>query len=493
MDVPYSAPYASARATIPPVSAEATTVMWFRRDLRVDDHPALERAASRGGVVALWVADPALLGASHHRAPKRLRFLRGCLEALDAVLADRGIRLVVRSGDPAQVVSAVAREAGADLVVATDDVTPYSRRRDAAVAEALSADGVAFEPVGGPWRVPPGDLAGSKGYGYLVFTPFWRAWDQVPVAARIAPPDQLHGPTLPSEGLGMLPAGEPPIAAGPDAARGRLEEFIRSGAVDRYGDDRDVLAEDGTSHLSADLRMGVLSPAQVGRAIGAADGLRASRVPFWRQLAWRDFYAHHMARHPEIAEGALKPAYRAMQWDDDPALLAAWREGRTGFPLCDAGMRQMRETGWMHNRARMVAASVLVKDLLVDWRHGEAEFMRRLVDGDPANNNGGWQWTAGTGTDAAPYFRVFNPVLQAKRFDPTGAYVRRWVPELAGVPDRFIHEPWRMDDAMQAEAGCVIGRDYPAPVVDHALRRDEAIARYKDADARYAERLGAAA
>lgn len=467
--------------------------MWFRRDLRVDDHPALAAAAARGRMVALWVADPALLHAPHHRAPVRLRFLRACLEALDAELADRGVRLVVRSGDPADVLPAVAREAGADLVVATADVTPYSRRRDDGVRAALGEEEVGFECIGGPWRVAPGDLAGSKGTGYLVYTPFWRAWEQVPVDSRIAPPEVLDGPVLASEGLDMLPAGDAPIAAGPRAARERLEEFIRSGAVDRYGDDRDMVADDGTSHLSADLRMGVLSPAQVGRAIGAGKGLRASRVPFWRQIAWRDFYAHHMARHPEVAGAALKPAYRAMEWDDDPVLLEAWREGRTGFPLCDAGMRQMRATGWMHNRARMVAASVLVKDLLVDWRHGEAEFMRRLVDGDPANNNGGWQWTAGTGTDAAPYFRVFNPVLQAKRFDPTGAYVRRWVPELKDVPDRFIHEPWRMDEATQEEAGCVIGRDYPAPVVEHAIRRDEAIARYKDADARHAAALEAAA
>ena len=200
-----------------------------------------------------------------------------------------------------------------------------------------------------------------------------------------------------------------------------------------------------------------------------------------------------MARNPGVARAALKPAFRAIEWDDDPVLFEAWREGRTGFPLCDAGMRQMRATGWMHNRARMVAASVLVKDLLVDWRLGEAEFMRGLVDGDPANNNGGWQWTAGTGTDAAPYFRVFNPVLQARRFDPDGAYVRRWIPELAGVPDRFIHEPWKMDEQTQRDAGCMIGTDYPAPVVDHALRRDEAIARYKDADVRWAATAEAAA
>jgi deoxyribodipyrimidine photo-lyase len=371
--------------------------------------------------------------------------------------------------------------------VVTDDVTPYSRRRDAAVAHALASAGVAFEAIGGPWRVPLDDLAGSSGNGYLVFTPFFKAWDQVPVNPRIAPPAALEGPDIPSDGLGALPAGDPLIAAGPAAARARLEAFIRSGHADAYADGRDDLAADATSHLSADLRMGVLSPAQVGRAIGAGDGPPAARQAFWRQLAWRDFYAHHMQRHPVVAGAALKEHFRAIEWDDAPELLEAWREGRTGFPLVDAGMRQMAATGWMHNRARMVCASVLVKDLLLDWRRGEAVFMRGLLDGDPANNNGGWQWTAGTGTDAAPYFRVFNPFLQAKRFDPTGAYVRRWVPELAEVPDRYIHEPWTMPQAEQDASGCHIGTDYPAPIVDHATRRVEAIERYKAAGGRYEE------
>jgi deoxyribodipyrimidine photo-lyase len=475
------------RATLGGVTASPRTVMWFRRDLRVDDHPALAAAAARGEVVALWVADPALLTAPHHRAPVRLRFLRACLEALDTQLRDLGIGLVVRDGDPAQVVPAVAAEAGADRVVVTDDVTPYSRRRDAAVAHALASAGVAFEAIGGPWRVPLDDLAGSSGNGYLVFTPFFKAWDQVPVNPRIAPPAALEGPDIPSDGLGALPAGDPLIAAGPAAARARLEAFIRSGHADAYADGRDDLAADATSHLSADLRMGVLSPAQVGRAIGAGDGPPAARQAFWRQLAWRDFYAHHMQRHPVVAGAALKEHFRAIEWDDAPELLEAWREGRTGFPLVDAGMRQMAATGWMHNRARMVCASVLVKDLLLDWRRGEAVFMRGLLDGDPANNNGGWQWTAGTGTDAAPYFRVFNPFLQAKRFDPTGAYVRRWVPELAEVPDRYIHEPWTMPQAEQDASGCHIGTDYPAPIVDHATRRVEAIERYKAAGGRYEE------
>jgi len=481
------------RVTIRPVISSSTTVMWFRRDLRVDDHPALAASAARGEVVALWVADPALLRAPHHRAPIRQRFLRACLEALDAELRALGIPLVVRAGPPHEVVPRVAREAGADMVHVTGDVTPYSRRRDEAVAGALGGDGVGFSAIGGPWRVPPDDVAGTSGNGYLVFTPYFRAWDAHPVADRIPPPDALVGPVLDSDGLAALPDGDPPIPAGPAAARSRLEDFIRSGAVDRYGEARDMPGTDGTSHLSADLRMGVLSPSQVGRAIGGARGIPDARQPFWRQLAWRDFYAHHMARHPGVASAALKPAFREITWDDDPALLAAWRDGRTGFPLCDAGMRQMAATGWMHNRARMLAASVLVKDLLIDWRRGEAVFMRGLVDGDPANNNGGWQWTAGTGTDAAPYFRVFNPVLQAKRFDPDGAYVRQWIPELRDVPDSHIHEPWRMDIDTQRASNCMIGVDYPAPIVEHALRRVEAIDRYKDADARFAAREGAAA
>jgi len=461
--------------------------MWFRRDLRVDDHPALTAAADRGSVVALWVADPALLGAPHHRAPMRLRFLRASLAALDDELRAHGISLVVRGGDPALVVPTVVAEAGADRVHVTDDVTPYARRRDEAVAAALHGAGADLRAIGGPWRVAPTDLGGLSGNGYLVFTPYFNAWDAIPLAGRVAAPLQMDGPVLHSDGLCALPEGDPPITAGPVAARARLEAFISSGDVDRYGDVRDDMAADATSHLSADLRMGVVSPAQVGRAIGAGDGVANSRRPFWRQLAWRDFYAHHMARHPQVARRALKERFRDIEWDDDPLLFAAWCEGRTGFPLVDAGMRQMAATGWMHNRARMVCASVLVKDLLFDWRRGEAVFMRGLVDGDPANNNGGWQWTAGTGTDAAPYLRVFNPFLQAKRFDPMGTYVRRWVPELAAVPDRWIHEPWTMPAAEQDLAGCRIGVDYPEPIVDHALRRVEAIKRYKDAGGRFEE------
>jgi deoxyribodipyrimidine photo-lyase len=271
------------------------------------------------------------------------------------------------------------------------------------------------------------------------------------------------------------------VPAGPAAARQAIVEFITSGAADRYGDARDELGRDGTSHLSTYLRFGMCTTAQIGRALGLPGALSPGRQAFWRQLCWREFYAHHLARTPQVATAALREDLRNIAWDNDPAHIEAWRAGRTGYPLVDAAMRQLAECGWVHNRARMVTASFLVKDLLVDWRIGETIFMQGLIDGDPANNNGGWQWVAGTGTDAAPYFRVLNPVLQAKRFDPDGHYVRRYIPQLRDVPTKWIFEPWRMSAADQQAAGCVIGSDYPAPIVEHKTARVRALARYEAA------------
>lgn len=458
-----------------------TTLVWFRRDLRVADLPTLDAAARRGDVVCAFCIDPVLLGRRHHQAPTRLRFLRAGLEALDRALAERGVRLVVRTGDPAQVIPGLAAEAGADLVVWSADHTPFARARDARVREALAAARLAGQEHEDDLLAGVDDLPGRDGNGYLVFTPFWKAWSQIPVPAHAPAPDRLAGPELPSAGLDGLPSGDPPIPAGPDAARERLVEFIRSGSADRYGEERNTLAEDGTSRLSAYLRLGMCTPAQVGRALGLPGGISSGRAAFWRQICWREFYRHHMARHPEVARHALRPALRDVTWEGGAADLAAWARGETGYPLVDAAMRQMAAEGWIHNRGRLVVASFLVKDLLVDWRRGETVFMQGLVDGDPANNNGGWQWTAGTGTDAAPYFRVMSPIRQAERFDADGEYVRRWVPELRDVPTRVIHEPWRMDDAEQRAAGCRIGADYPAPRVDHSERRKRVVELYEQA------------
>jgi deoxyribodipyrimidine photo-lyase len=335
------------------------------------------------------------------------------------------------------------------------------------------------EEVAGDQVAEPDDLPGRAGGGHRVFTPFWRAWRDLPLPAHIPAPSGLRSPRVSGDDLSRLPAGDPPLPAGAQAARRRLVRCIRDGDADRYDRTRDLPGEDATSHLSAYLRLGMCTAPQIGRGLGLPGDLPPGREAFWRQVCWREFLHHHLARHPQVLRGALLPEFRRIEWEDDDDGLAAWTRGETGFPIVDAGMRQLAQEGWVHNRARMVVASFLVKDLGIDWRRGETAFMRGLVDGDPASNNGGWQWVAGTGTDAAPYFRVLNPVLQSRRFDPAGAYIRRHVPELRDVPDDRIHEPWRMDDAQQAAAGCRIGRDYPAPVLDHGERRERALERYR--------------
>jgi deoxyribodipyrimidine photo-lyase len=453
--------------------------VWFRRDLRVADHPGLRAAADAGPVVCAFVLDPLLLGRRHHSAPPRLRFLRAGLEALAAELAARGSRLVVREGSPETIVPQIAAEADASCVTFIREVSPFGRARDARVAAALARAGIQVRETGGDLVGEPADLPGSSGTGYQVFAPFHRAWRGLPLPAHVPAPAFIGGPELPSVGLGRLPGGTPSLPAGPREARARLVEFVRGGGAERYAERRDLVGGDATSRLSAYLRFGMCTTAQVGRALGLPGSLSPGREAFWRQLCWREFYHHHLARHPEVARQARRADLRGIRWDDDPRHLAAWRAGETGYPIVDAGMRQLAQTGWMHNRARLIVASFLVKDLLVDWRRGESVFMRGLVDGDPASNNGGWQWVAGTGTDAAPYFRVLNPTLQGKRFDPEGAYVRRFVPELRAVPASLIHEPWRMTAEEQRGAGCRLGSDYPAPRVDHRERRELALDRYR--------------
>ncbi len=460
-----------------------TAIVWLRSDLRVHDHPALDAAArAYDCVVPLFVVDARLISSGRFPSGPRTAFLRGCLADLDGALRERGAALVVRHGRPEQLVPQLARELGAAAVLWTSDVSPFARRRDSAVSAALTAAGVQACPQPGGYCADVSAPRTKAGRPMTVFTPFWRVQRELPRRAPLPAPARLRLPN----GLdpGELPRGAaltdelpaPFCVPGEAAARTAMSAWI-DGPIDAYGERHDDLSG-GTSGLSAYLRWGCVSPRELEQR--ALDRGGEGAAAFVRQLAWRDFYAHVLLLFPGNARLEFQERYRDLQWDADAALLAAWTGGRTGYPLVDAGMRQLACSGWMHNRARMVVGSFLTKDLHQDWRAGEAWFARMLLDGDPAQNNGNWQWIASTGVDPAPYFRrIFNPVLQQQRFDPDGSYVRRWVPELAGVPDQRLAQPWTMSEAEQAEAGCVIGHDYPAPVVDHAQERLVAIDRYR--------------
>lgn len=469
-------------------------IAWFRRDLRLYDHPALEAAITgRTAVVPLYVLDPALVG-GRFASPNRTWFLLGSLAALRSSLREVGSDLVVRVGDPRVVVPEVARQVGADAVYVSRDHGPFGRRRDAAVAETLAGDGVAWHARRGVLVHEPDEVRTADGGSFTVYSPFRRAWERLERRAvgdapsRIPPlPGGLVGgagpiPSLSEMGLGDDPTADPSLLPEPGeaAARGRLERWLAAG-VETYAANRDRMdLPEGTSRLSADLHLGLLSAAEVADRVatsGAGDGRRT----FTNELVWREFYAHVLFHQPWVRTAAFRPEFEGLPWSDDDGAFQAWADGRTGYPIVDAAMRQLLSTGWMHNRARMVAASFLTKHLLIDWRRGEAQFMRHLVDGDVASNNGGWQWSASTGTDPQPYFRIFNPILQGRRFDAAGDYVRRFVPELAGVPADRIHAPWEMTDLEQVAAGCRIGIDYPAPIVQHAEARARALAVYEAA------------
>jgi deoxyribodipyrimidine photo-lyase len=423
--------------------------MWFRRDLRLSDNPALAAAAAAGPVVPLFVVDP--LFTRRAGAPRRA-FLRAALESLDAG-ADRS--LVVRHGDPVDVVPALAAEIGAESVFVAEDFAPYGRRRDDHVTVRLAARGVTLRRVGSPYAVPPGRVRKPDGRPYAVFTPFSRTWLSTAWDPPVAVPDVgwrgrpgVRGdrfPAAPAVTIELPPASE-------EAAHERLETFATAGGAERYHDLRDEPAVDGTSRLSAYLRFGLLHPRQVLAELGDGPGHAAFRD----ELCWREFAADVLFHHPGSAWDNLDRRMDRMPVDTGPAArdrFAAWCAGRTGYPLVDAGICQLLETGWMHNRIRMVTASFLVKDLHLPWQWGARFFLQHLVDGDLASNNHGWQWTAGTGTDAAPYHRIFNPTLQARRFDPEQVYVGRWVD--------------------------VGADDYPDPIVDHRVEREEALRRYR--------------
>lgn len=445
-----------------------TAVWWIRRDLRLGDNPALNAAAAAGEVVPLFVLDGALWGPS---GDVRRAWLIGALQALDRSIDGH---LVVRCGDPVDEVAQLATEVSAATVFAAADFGPYGRRRDRAVESRLEAVGVAVEWTGSPYAVEPGTVVKSDGTPFRVFTPFSRAWAEHGWAAPVAQPERISWAHNVS-GVALPPA--PAVAAvlptpGEEAAARTWERF-RSLDLDDYAARRNQPAGDHTSRLSPYLRWGCMHPRSV---LAGLDVARKGHSVFRGELAWREFYADVLWHHPGSARSALQPAMASMRLDRGAVAderFAAWAAGRTGFPIVDAGMRQLLGEGWMHNRVRMITASFLVKDLHLDWTRGARHFMHHLVDGDLASNSHGWQWVAGTGTDAAPYFRIFNPVIQAKNFDPDGHYIRRWVPELASLKNKDIHAPWESGVLPLGAAG------YPEPIVDHLYERDEALARYR--------------
>jgi deoxyribodipyrimidine photo-lyase len=397
--------------------------------------------------------------------------------ALDSLAPDVGGALVERVGSPSQVVPALAAEVGASVVVAAEDFGPYGQGRDEAVRRGLADAGRELRFVGSPYAVDPGTVKTKGGTGFKVFTPFSQIWRQQGWADPVEAPgdvDWLTGvrsdrrpdtPT-PEAADGLPPLGE---AAAWEAA----EQFL-SDHLDGYRDDRNRPDLDRTSRLSPHLKYGTIHPRQLLALLGDTDGA----TTFANELAWREFYADVLSQRPDTVHTNFVDTLDGLCWDtgaEADERFAAWCEGRTGYPIVDAGMRQLLAEGWMHNRVRMITASFLVKDLHLDWRRGAAWFMRHLFDGDLASNTHGWQWTAGTGTDAAPFFRVFNPTLQGTRFDPEGDYVRRYVPELRSVEGKAVHEPRTGDDDLfSGEAS-----RYPAPIVDHAAERDEALERYR--------------
>ncbi|MFB7797716.1 MULTISPECIES: cryptochrome/photolyase family protein [unclassified Isoptericola] len=449
----------------------AASVMWFRRDLRLHDNPALlaavEEARDAGGdVVGLYVLDDALW---RRAGAARLAYLADSLAKLDDACDGR---LVVRRGDPREVVPQVARSVGARGVHVAAGHEPYGRRRDSAVEENLADAGAVLTRTGSAYAVSPGRLRTGQGSPYQVFTPFRGAWLAHGWRAPAPRPREVPWARLPSDGVPAAPPCDARLPrAGEAAARRRWHEFVREGLAG-YAEGRDRPDLAGTSEMSAHLRWGEIHPRTMLADLAAAEaaGLPAEAVATYRsELAWREFHADVLHHRPDARLRSLRAVVPDDAWATGAAerdAFDAWAAGRTGFPLVDAGMRQLLATGWMHNRVRMVVASFLVKDLHVRWQRGAAHFMAHLVDGDVAQNQLNWQWVAGTGHDAAPYFRVFNPVTQGKKFDPDGDYVRRWVPELRGVEGKRVQEPWRLDPSPEG---------YPAPIVDHAHERRVAL------------------
>jgi deoxyribodipyrimidine photo-lyase len=470
-------------------------LVWFRRDLRDFDHAALHYALRHSRKVACaFVFDREILDALADPADRRVEFIRASVAELQRALEARGGGLIVRYGHARMEVPQLVEELGADALYFNHDDDPAAQARDAAVEDALRARGVAVAHFKDHVVFEREEVLTASRTPFSVFTPYKRAWLKRLAAEGLAAwpcdgdaallPRSTPLPGLEALGFVRTNLSELALPTGMSGGARLLEDFMQR--IDRYHELRDFPAQKGPSYLSVHLRFGTVSVRELAGRAWQRGGRGAET--WLSELAWRDFYHQVLWHRPELAAGrAFKPQYDALPWPNPPGHFEAWREARTGYPLIDAAMRQLHQTGHMHNRLRMVTASFLSKDLLVDWRLGERHFAERLIDFDLAANNGGWQWAASVGCDAQPWFRIFNPVTQSRRFDPQGHFIRRYIPELARVVDAYIHAPWTMPAAEQARGGCVIGRDYPAPIVDHAMQRQWALALFKVAGSSHSE------
>ena len=465
-------------------------LFWFRRDLRASDNAGLYHALkSAQQVHCVFVFDREILDALSGKQDRRVEFIWECVRELAASLKELGGGLIVRHARATEAIPALARELRADAVFTNDDYEPLAIARDLSIRDALMQSDIGFHSFKDTVIFEKDEVLTQIGGTFRVFTPYKNAWlkkldafqlKSYPVKkyrahfAKTASAETLMSlATLGFERTNLLALG---IEGGEVSARKLLTDFVKR--IDDYKTARDFPAVKGVSYLSVHNRFGTVSIRELARAAHAQSPQNSGAATWLSELIWRDFYFQILYHHPHTAKSAFRPEYDAIVWPNDTALFKAWCEARTGYPIIDAAMMQINETGYMHNRLRMIVASFLAKDLLIDWRWGEKYFADNLNDFDLSANNGGWQWAASTGCDAQPYFRIFNPVTQSERFDPQGKFIRRYLPALNAVPDKFIHAPWTLPPMEQQSYGVVIGKDYPAPVVDHAAQRVAALALY---------------
>ena len=472
-------------------------LVWFRQDLRLADHRALHAAIKSGGpIIPLYILDDETPGDWRPGGASRW-WLHGSLASLAAGFDKLGSRLVLRRGAAAETLQAIIEETGATTVHVTRRYEPWADSLDRHLSDALSEKNIDFKRFAGSLLFEPEALRTKAGDPFKVFTPFYKAClDLEPPKAPLPRPegglpkpdawpasDNLEDwallPTKPDWAGGLRERWEP----GEAGAEARLLDFLDE-AMAGYKERRDRPDLFGTSRLSPYLHFGEISPRRCWQAVedrlseNSGGGARGARS-YQRELVWREFSHHLLAHWPDLPTKAFRPEFEEFPWETDEAALGAWQKGQTGYPIVDAGMRELWQTGWMHNRVRMVTASFLIKHLLLHWRKGEAWFWDTLVDADLANNAASWQWVAGSGADAAPYFRIFNPILQGRKFDPNGDYVRRYVPEIAKLPNEHLHAPWEAPKAVLEEAGVTLGETYPAPMVDHGKARQRALDAYQ--------------